>query len=91
MEKLLTVKEFCGQTGMSKSQFARHRKSKTGPRVVPIGIRGYRISPAAAEEWIRDREATAIARVPLIPEARETPHRVYVSSLPAPIARLALS
>lgn len=53
-----TIEEFCQAHRFSRSQYFTMKKAGEGPREMAVGKRRI-ISPEAAVEWRREREAMA--------------------------------
>lgn len=58
-----SIKDFCADYGMSRATFYALLSSGTAPRVLKLG-RGMRITRAAEQAWLAEREAAAIAEAP---------------------------
>jgi hypothetical protein len=54
-----TIAEWRGRHGISESQYFKLRRQNRGPRTMPTGDVGLRISAEADREWIAAREAEA--------------------------------
>jgi hypothetical protein len=54
-----SIPEFCKRHRFSEAQYHKLKREGRGPRVMTTGSTGVRISRAAEEAWIREREAEA--------------------------------
>jgi hypothetical protein len=57
-----SIPEFCKRHRFSEAQYHKLKREGRGPRVLTTGSTGVRISRAAEEDWIREREDEAKQR-----------------------------
>jgi predicted DNA-binding transcriptional regulator AlpA len=53
----LSIDELCAAADISRSFYERMKRQGKGPKEMRLGKKVIRISPAAAEEWVRGLEA----------------------------------